>query len=63
MSDDKYLPMGTRVMETAYLRDKTETVYTGEALVLACLFHAKGKRTAENEEELARILDDPNLKD
>lgn len=50
-------------MDTAFLRDKNGTIYTGEALVLACLFHAKGKRSKENEEELARLLDDPNLKD
>ena len=63
MDKEKFLPMGTRIMDTAFLRDKNGTIYSGEALVLACLFHAKGKRTKENEEELARLLDDPNLKD
>jgi hypothetical protein len=63
MSKQKYVPVGNRVMDTAFLRDKNGTIYTGEALVLACLFHAKGKRSKENEEELARLLDDPNLKD
>lgn len=50
-------------MDTAFARDNSGTIYTGESLVLACLFHAKGKRTKESEEELARLLDDPNLKD
>jgi hypothetical protein len=63
MGKDKYVPMGTRVMDTAFLRDKNEIIYTDEALVLACLLHATGKRTEHNERELAKLLDDPNLKD
>lgn len=50
-------------MDTAYLRDKNEIVYTDEALVLACLLHATGRRTEQNERELAQLLDDPNLKE
>lgn len=50
-------------MDTGFLRDKNEIEYTGEALVLACLLHATGRRTEQSEKELARLLDDPNLKD
>lgn len=53
-----------RVMDIAWMRDpKSGIVYTGEALSLALLLHAKGKgRTQEHEKELARLLDDPNQK-
>lgn len=46
----------TRVMDRAWMRDG-ENIYSGEALVLACLMHVKKKRTAKQEEELKEILD------
>ena len=49
-----------RVMDLAWMRHK-DTVYTGEALVLALLFHTKGAgRNTDDHKYLTRMLDDPN---
>lgn len=48
-------------MDLAFMRSHG-IEYTGEALVLACLLHAKGKRNEKNEKEVAKLLDDPNQK-
>lgn len=51
----------TRVLHRAYMRDG-DLVHTGEALTLALLLHAHGKqRTKKDIEEVAKLLDDPNL--
>lgn len=53
----KFIEAGTtRVMDRAWMRDG-KNVYTGEALVLACLLHVKKERTQEQEEELKEIMD------
>lgn len=47
--------------ERAFLRDKDGNEYTQEALYLALLLHCSGTaRTAENEHEVGRLLNDPN---
>jgi hypothetical protein len=52
-----------RVMDRAWMRDGN-VIHTGEALMLACLLHAKGRtrRGQEEVEHVARIMDDPNLR-
>lgn len=59
---EKWLPVGNRVMDIAWMRDGG-TVYSGEALVLACLLHAKGKtrRGQAEVEQVAKMMRDPNL--
>lgn len=59
---EKYTVPGRRVMDVAYLRDG-DSEHTGEALVLACLLHAKGKTNrADNEvKKVGEMLNDPNL--
>lgn len=48
-------------MDRAWLRDR-ETIHTGEALLLACLLHAKGKsRNSDDFKEVQKIMHDPNL--
>ncbi|QQO39820.1 hypothetical protein SEA_BELFORT_160 [Streptomyces phage Belfort] len=49
-------------MDKAYLRDGSVT-YTGEQLVLALLLHTKGrtKRGSGELEQVAKMLDDPNI--
>ena len=61
MSKDKWVPMGNRIMDRAWLRDG-DTIHTGEALVLALLLHTKGKskRGQQEVEQVARMLNDPN---
>ena len=58
----KWIQPGNRIMDKAYLRHGRVT-YTGEQLVLALLLHTKGKpRRGQNElEQVAKMLDDPNL--
>jgi len=58
----KWVPVGNRIMDKAYLRDGS-LVHTGEALLLALLFHAKGKTKRGNDElkQVAKMLDDPNI--
>lgn len=63
MSQKKWISPGTRVMDRAYMYDKSGNRHTGEALMLALLLHAKGKtKRAENELlEVSKIMRDPNL--
>lgn len=59
---EKFVEPGRRIMDLAYLRDGN-SFHTGEALVLACLLHAKGK-TFRGEQELKQVgkmLNDPNI--
>lgn len=56
----KWVPVGNRLMDQAYLRDGN-LIHTGEALLLAVLFHAKGNRNQTELEQVSRMLDDPNL--
>jgi hypothetical protein len=56
----KMIKPDRRVMDLAWLRHG-ETIYTGEALVLALLFHTKGAgRGTDDHKYLSRMLDDPN---
>lgn len=57
----KYVPVGNRIMDRAYLRDGS-VIHTGEALLLAMLVHARGKtaRNIDEVKQVARMLDDPN---
>lgn len=59
----QWIDTGNQIMNRAWLRDG-DTIYTGEALVLACLLHAKGKtkRGQEELEQVAKMLGDPNLR-
>jgi hypothetical protein len=58
----KTIEPGYRVMDRAYLRDG-RTTHSGEALLLACLMHAKGKsRKSPDMTEVQRIMKDQNLK-
>jgi hypothetical protein len=58
----KWVPMGNRIMDRAYLRDG-DLVHTGEALLVALLFHTKGKtkRGQSELEDISKIMNDPNL--
>lgn len=54
----------TSVAAKAFARDKHGNEYTGEALFLAILLHCSGSvRSAENEKEIAGMLDDVNVKE
>ncbi|QJD50923.1 hypothetical protein KNV00_gp096 [Streptomyces phage Bmoc] len=59
----KWVPMGNRVMDKAYMYDKSGNVHTGEALLLALLLHTKGKTKRGQEEmaEVGKIMKDRNL--
>lgn len=49
-------------MDKAYIRDG-DTIHTGEALLLACLLHAKGKsRNSEDFKDVQKIMRDHNAK-
>ncbi len=52
----------SRILHRAWLRDR-DNVYTGEALALALLLHAKGnsKRSKEDLAQVGKMLNDPNL--
>lgn len=51
----------TRLIHRAYIRDG-QTFHTGEALLLACLLHAKGKsRASDDMKDVQRIMHDRNL--
>lgn len=51
-----------RVANRAYLRDG-DLVHMEDALMLALLLHTQGKqRTQKDIEEVAKLLDDPNLR-
>ncbi len=52
----KDLPVGGRIMDRAYYRDKNDIEHTGEALVLACLLYVRKGRTSKAEEELKDVL-------
>ena len=50
-----------RMIYRAYMRDGS-VVYTGEALLLACLMHAKGKsRNSDDMKDVRKIMKDANL--
>lgn len=51
--------------ERAFLRDKYDNEYTHEALYVALLLHCsvQGGRNEVSINEVAKMLDDPNLKD
>jgi hypothetical protein len=51
----KFIEPGGRLMDLAWMRDKGN-IYSGEALVLACLLHVRKERTAKQEEELKEVL-------
>lgn len=59
----KWISPGTRLMDRAYMRDRSGNVHTGEALLLALLLHAKGKTKRGQEEmtEVGKIMKDRNL--
>jgi len=51
-----------RLLNRAYIRDGNAT-HEGEALILACLLHAKGdSRTGSDMAEVRRIMRDKNNK-
>ena len=51
----------SRLIYRAYLRDGNQT-HTGEALLLACLMHAKGRgRDSADMTDVQRIMKDINL--
>lgn len=59
--NDKWIEPGARVMDIAYIRDG-DTFHTGEALLLACLLHTKGRgRKSKDMTEVQRIMRDKNL--
>lgn len=62
MTKTKWVPVGNRMMDRAYLRDG-DVVHTGEALLLAMLIHARGKtqRGTEELKQVSKMLDDPNM--
>lgn len=47
-------------MDNAYIRDG-DTIHTGEALLIACLFHSKGKKSKDLA-DVQRIMRDHNAK-
>lgn len=50
----------SRLLYRAYIRDE-KAVHTGEAVLLACLMHAKGKgRDTEDMKDVQRIMRDHN---
>lgn len=58
----KWIDATYRLGTNAFARDKHDNVYTGETLMLALLLHTKkNKRSKKNEEEIAKLLDDPNI--
>lgn len=52
----------SRLLYRAYIRDGKQT-HTGEALILACLLHAKGRgRRTSDMKDVQRIMKDRNSK-
>jgi len=50
-------------MDLAYIRDG-DKVHYGEAVILACLLHAKGKgRNSNDMKDVQRIMKDHNLEE
>jgi len=57
----RYIKPERRIMDIAWLRDG-ETIHTGEALMLACLLHTKGKgRKSDDFKDVQKIMHDQNL--
>lgn len=54
----------SRLIYRAYARDEEGNLHTGEALLLACLLHAKGSdgRKGEDMADVQRIMRDINRK-
>ena len=51
----------SRLMYNAYIRD-SDSVHTNEALLLACLLHAKGTgRNSNDMRDVQRLMNDNNL--
>lgn len=59
----KWISPGTRLMDRAYMMDKSGNLHTGEALMLALLLHTRGKTNRGEKEmlEISKIMKDPNL--
>lgn len=59
----KWIQPGDRLMDRAYMRDRSGNLHTGEALMLALLLHTKGKTNRGEQEmlEISKIMKDPNL--
>lgn len=56
--DNRYF---SRLIYRAYIRDD-KTFHTGEAVLLACLLHAKGKgRNTDDMTDVQKIMRDRNL--
>lgn len=54
-------PSGWKINQVAYIRDGGY-LHTGEAVILACLLHAKGKgRESSDMTAVQRIMKDINL--
>lgn len=52
----------SRLIHRAYIRDG-ETLHTGEAVLLACLLHAKGKgRKSDDFKDVQKLMRDRNAK-
>lgn len=61
MKEDKHFNEEfERLMYRAYIRDG-KTVHGNEALLLACLLHAKGKRNSDDMKAVQEIMNDKNL--
>jgi hypothetical protein len=47
-----------KLIDSAYVRDKSGNVHTGQALLLALLLHTKGKHTHNNRDlaEVTRMM-------
>lgn len=60
---NKWIEPGSRIMDKAYMYDKSGNVHTGEALLLAMLLHTKGKTKRGQDEllEVGKIMKDRNL--
>lgn len=51
-----------KIIDSAWMRDKSNSVYTGEQLLVALLMRAKGKRRGSEEETLVhKLMHDINL--
>jgi len=57
----KYTDPAYRIAKNAFMRDHYDNEYTGEQLMLALLLHCKGQRTMESVQEVAKLMDDPNI--
>jgi hypothetical protein len=58
----KYTDPTYRIAVNAFTRDRHGNEYSGDALMVALLIHTTGKgRSLDNEREVARLLDDPNI--